>query len=416
MARRTACAGTLTVLALVLTGCGAGQAGGEKGDARPGRSPAPEGAPAAFRLDHVGDRDGRLTDLAALGPDELWASGYDEKNGEVTARYLLRDTGDGWRRLALPDTLADLPYPPRLDAAGPGTLWATGATAEQNGTPVIARYQDGRWSTLTPPPGGSLLDLVAFGPDDVTLLQDPHLPDQDDGAGNITSDDRSRAAHWDGTRWTTTLLPSAATALDGTSGDDLWAVGHRSKGPGTGGEGQEMTQTAAHHFDGSRWKTVETPLRRFADPVPPEAGAALGTVIAVAPDEVYAYGRHSFNHGEVEDEPDDEELRLRWDGKRWRDLPGAEGACGTRPPLLVDGDTGTLHENLWYQATDGPCYKVRRPELPAGGEVRKGARQGLALAEVAVVPGTDRMVGVGHIAVMQSGNPFSRPVTVHAAR
>ncbi|UYM23956.1 hypothetical protein OIM90_20440 [Streptomyces sp. AD16] len=59
---------------------------------------------------------------------------------------------------------------------------------------------------------------------------------------------------------------------------------------------------------------------------------------------------------------------------------------------------------------------MRRPELPAGGEVRKGARQGLALAEVAVVPGTDRMVGVGHIAVMQSGNPFSRPVTVHAAR
>ncbi|UYM23957.1 hypothetical protein NQP46_11945 [Streptomyces albus] len=355
MARRTACAGTLTVLTLVLTGCGAGQAGGEKGDARPGRSPAPEGAPAAFRLDHVGDRDGLLTDLAALGPDELWASGYDEKNGEVTARYLLRDTGDGWRRLALPDTLADLPYPPRLDAAGPGTLWATGATAEQNGTPVIARYQDGRWSTLTPPPGGSLLDLVAFGPDDVTLLQDPHLPDQDDGAGNITSDDRSRAAHWDGTRWTTTLLPSAATALDGTSGDDLWAVGHRSKGPGTGGEGQEMTQTAAHHFDGSRWKTVETPLRRFADPVPPEAGAALGTVIAVAPDEVYAYGRHSFNHGEVEDEPDDEELRLRWDGKRWRDLPGAEGACGTRP-------------RCWSTATPAPSTRTsgtRQPTAPA---------------------------------------------------
>ncbi|MFC7468477.1 hypothetical protein ACFQVA_14350 [Actinomadura keratinilytica] len=52
---------------------------------------------------------------------------------------------------------------------------------------------------------------------------------------------------------------------------------------------------------------------------------------------------------------------------------------------------------------------MKRPELPTGGEVREGARQGLGLAEVAVVPGTDRIVGVGHIAVMQSGNPFSGP-------
>ncbi|MFE0224895.1 hypothetical protein ACFW0U_29340, partial [Streptomyces albidoflavus] len=63
----------LTVLALVLTGCGAEPAGGEKDDARPGRSAAPEGAPAAFRLDHTGDRDGQLTDLAARGPGDLWA-------------------------------------------------------------------------------------------------------------------------------------------------------------------------------------------------------------------------------------------------------------------------------------------------------------------------------------------------------
>ncbi|WP_436737141.1 hypothetical protein [Streptomyces sp. BBFR102] len=416
MARRTAyAAAALTALTLALAGCGAERAGG-KDDARPGRSAAPEGAPTGWRLDHVGDQDGQLTDLAALGPDDLWAAGYDQENGESTRRYLLRDTGDGWRRLPLPDALADLPYPPRLDAAGPDTLWATGATAEQGGAPVIARWREGRWATVTPPPDGALLDLAAFGPDDVTVLQDPHLPDQDDGAGNITSDDRSQAAHWDGTRWTTTLLPSAASALDGTSGDDLWAVGHRSEGPGIGGEGQEMTQTAAHHWDGTRWSTADTPLRRFADPVPPEAGATLGTVIAVSPDEVYAFGGHSFNHGEMDDEPADEHLRLRWDGKRWRDLPATGGECDTRTPLLVDGATGTLHEGLWYQAADGPCYKLGHPRLPIGGEVREGARQGLGLAETLTVPGTDRIVAVGHLAVMQSGDPFSRPVVLHATR
>ncbi|KPC89827.1 hypothetical protein ADL27_39030, partial [Streptomyces sp. NRRL F-6602] len=75
-----------------------------------------------------------------------------------------------FEKVRLPDALAGLPYPPRLDAAGPGTLWATGTTAEQNGTPVIARYEDGRWSTVTPPPDGHLLDLVAFGPDDVWTM------------------------------------------------------------------------------------------------------------------------------------------------------------------------------------------------------------------------------------------------------
>ncbi|MFD9171650.1 hypothetical protein ACFWCP_21235 [Streptomyces diastaticus] len=415
MARRTARAGMLTVLALALTGCGADTTGGQD-DARTGRPGVPEGAPVALRLDHVGDQDGELTDLAALGPDDLWAAGHDRKNGGSTGRYLLRDTGDGWRRLPLPDALADIPYPPRLDAAGPDALWATGTTTEQGGPPVIAQWRDGRWSTVTPPPEGDLLDLAAFGPDDVTLLQNPHLPDRDDGAGNIVSDTRTQVAHWDGARWTTTLLPFTAAALDGTSGDDLWAVGHRSEGPGIGGDGQEMNQTAAHHYDGTRWTAVDTPLRRFPDPVPPEAGAALDTVVAVAPDEVHAFGRHSFNHGEVEEEPDDEHLRLRWDGKRWRDLPEAEGACGTRTPLLVDGDTGTLYENLWYQAADGRCHKLDRPRLPTGGEVRENARQGLGVAEAAVVPGTDRIVVVGHLAVMQGGNPFSRPVALHATR
>ncbi|MFD5023647.1 hypothetical protein [Streptomyces sp. NPDC058373] len=416
MARRTALAGALTALTLVLTGCGTGAGGSDDAPERAKGSTPPEGVPTGWRLDHVGDQDGELTDLAALGPDDLWAVGFDKRNGEATGHHLLRDTGDGWRRQALPEALADAPYPPRLDAVGPDALWAVGAGAEQGDPPSIAQWRDGRWSTVTAPPDGDLLDLAAFGTDDVTVLQDPRLPDQDDGEGNITTDDRSQVAHWDGSRWTTTLLPTAAAALDGTSGDDLWAVGHRSKGPGIGGDGQELTQTAALHYDGTRWHTVDTPLRRFADPVPPEAGAALGTVLAVAPDEVYAFGRHSFNHGEMEDEPADEQLRLRWDGKRWRDLPAQDGECGSRTPLLVDGDTGTLYDGHWYQAADGPCYKLKRPRLPTGGEVRKGARQQLWLAETAAVPGTDRIVAVGHLSVMQSGNPFSRPVALRASR
>ncbi|MGP3950808.1 hypothetical protein [Streptomyces sp. 7N604] len=86
------------------------------------------------------------------------------------------------------------------------------------------------------------------------------------------------------------------------------------------------------------WKLVRTPECHFPDPVPPEPGAYLSDVVALPGDVVRAYGEHTFNHGEVDNEPADEYIRLDWNGTRWTKQPDAKGDCAGRVPAVRDGE------------------------------------------------------------------------------
>lgn len=405
----------MTVLALLaVAGCGTQDPGQKDKPGDTASSPAPAaGAATAWDFEHVDAGQGEITDLAALAKDDIWAVGHHRTNGTTDAdqQFLLHYDGTGWQRQDMPDVLGDAVFEGRLDALGEGRLWLSAASEDDPYAPRLVEWDGSRWSTVPEPPAApegpttpapTLSDIVAFGPDDVSML-----------VGG------KRLAHWDGARWTTTELPAEAKALDGTASDDLWAVGFRDSGPGVGGDSKEYTQPAAMHWDGDAWKSVDTPQYRFPDPIPPEPGASLDHVLAASKDDVVAYGSHSFNHGEVEDEPDAEFIRLRWDGTRWSKQTeeyAGDGECGRRVPLLRDGGAGTLFDGNWYRSSDGTCAKLKRPELPSTGGITDRARQGLGLAEVATVPGTDDILGVGHVAVMQSGNPMSKPVVVRVQR
>ncbi|MFF6993647.1 hypothetical protein ACFY93_01585 [Streptomyces sp. NPDC008313] len=399
---------TVTAAALLATGCGTPD--GE--DARPGtsrggadaaspsgggsESPAASGAPAlSWSYDRVLDGDASLADMAVVAEDDIWAYGTGRgPTGGTNDQYLLHYDGTRWRERPLPGVLGSEPGTVRLDAVGSGQVWltATGAAQDQ---PRVARWDGHRWSALPRPPAGRVADVEAFAPDDVRML-----------AGE------DQVLRWDGRRWTATRLPASVESLDGTAPDDLWAVGFRRTGSETG----ELTQPATVHFDGHSWRLVETPAYHFAEPVPPEPDATLDHVFALAPDDVRVYGTHTFNHGEGEDEPDDERIRLRWDGTAWRDQPSLPGECGGRIPVARDGDAGLVLDGNWYVTTDGACAKIKRSRLPERGGVTKESHQSLWLEEVAPVPGTDEIIGVGHVQVNQSGNPMAKAVIVSLKR
>jgi hypothetical protein len=394
------------VVAVVLAAAGCSP------DTDPG-SAAPSGsdrktaaAPLAWEFTHIADSGGALSDVAALAEDDIWAVAPRSDGGP--AAHLLHYDGKRWQREPLPEGLGAGLYPPRFEEIGTDELWLRSSGAA-DGPNSWMRWDGARWSAVTDPPPGSFPDLRsdaalvgeldALGPDDVWALG----PDR-------------TALHWDGSRWTSTRLPYDAVDLAVAGPDDVWAVGSRTTGPGTElGQGERCPQPASMHWDGESWKAVETPQARFPEPLPPEPSAGLSQVFVLDDGEVRAYGSNTFNHGEVDPEPQDEYLRLRRDGSAWTEQEPAPGQCAWRTPVDQD-DEGLFLDGNWYLTDDGRCVKIERDRLPPSTGARKGSRQSLWLSEIHRVPGTDEWVGAGHVQVNQSGDPFRAPVVVRLRR
>ncbi|MDQ0991195.1 hypothetical protein [Streptomyces sp. V3I7] len=384
----------VAVLAGVLAaaGCGAQNPPKEQG---PSKSRA---GGLRWEFAHIADFSGELTDVAALAEEDIWATGV-EHNGGAAVRLLHFD-GERWRPEPLPEALGATAYPPLLEEVGDEDVWMRPRTLPE-GTRTVPwlRWDGTHWSPVPNPPPDRSGYLKAAAPDDIWALADERT-----------------AHHWDGTRWTTTRLPSPAVDLAVVGPDDAWAVGSRSTGPGTElGYGERYSQPLSMHWDGVSWKAVETPQVHFEKPYPPEPGAGLSRVVALAGGEVRAYGSNGFNHGEVEDEPEDQPIRLRWDGSRWVEQRPAPGQCAQRIP--IGQDTGGLFlDGNWYLTDDGRCVKIKRRRLPLSTGARKESNQSLWLTEIHRIPGTDEWLGAGHVQVNQSGDPFSAPVVVRLKR
>lgn len=311
-------------------------------------APAKGGSWSLKYVDKV--TDGELTAVTATSADDIWAAGYERRDGAMDdpdGQYLLHYEGGEWRRQQLPAALDGNIFQPRLDSSGPDNVWLFGSGDDADSAGV-ARWDGGGWQRVRRPPG-AVVDTKVLAPDDVWALSG-----------------QQQAYHWDGGRWSTHELPADATALGGTSGDDLWAVGFRSRGPGVGGAGGELNQPAAMHWGGASWKITPTPTYRFPEPVPPEAGAFLDGVEAVSSKEVWAYGSHDFDHGEVEQEPAIEHILLRWEGSRWHEQKSADrDPCLSRDIVTHGTDGGLLFGVGRYRSPQGHCAKPSWPRLPA---------------------------------------------------
>jgi hypothetical protein len=119
--------------------------------------------------------------------------------------------------------------------------------------------------------------------------------------------DKDFAAHsvieaWDGKAWHLAPTPKLDTQRDilysatAVNDHDVWAVGVRQSEDGVFG-------TLIEHFDGTAWRVVESPN-------PGSSGNQLYGVAADSAHDVYAVGQRD---GQSSDTP----LVLHWDGKEW---------------------------------------------------------------------------------------------------
>jgi Phosphoesterase family len=177
--------------------------------------------------------------------------------------------------------------------------------SNQDATLTLAAHYDGtRWtSTPTPNPG----------PNFSTLFGIAAVPGRAWAVGvrlDAGYHARSLIEAWNGTAWRVVDTPRLNTRRDmlfsaaATGPADVWAVGQRQSGDGT-------FATLAEHWDGRMWTVVPTPD-------PGDSGNQLTGVAANGPDDVWAVGQRNDREG-------DRPLAEHWDGYRWSvaTVPGA---------------------------------------------------------------------------------------------
>lgn len=368
-------ASALMASVLLVAGCAAGQQTGDPSatnasaaetatsTTRQRRSPTPgpvvtpAAAPDGWRYAYISERPGsRITGITTAGPQEAWAA------GAVDGRLLLlRHDGTAWREAEPP------PGPPVVPSAGEVWIAASGpddvwlllpevVPGEKHHRALMAvRWDGSAWHQIPgriESPGVAAFKVL--GPADAWAVLGPG---------------EQEALRWDGRSWTKVPLPANATALDGSRATGLWAVGFRTSGEGV--TATEEAQPAAMRWDGGSWRLVRTPTYAFPSPKPPEGTASLESVLVLGRDDVWASGTHTFNHGEVENEPaDPPPILLHWDGRSWtrQDASGDRDYCC---PLLAAGPSGSalvvsgsprLRES-WRLASPG-ASPVKLPSLP----------------------------------------------------
>jgi hypothetical protein len=327
---------------------------------------APPWCPQTWRLGEVSERSGNdfLSDLVATGPASAWAVGATVTGG--SDRPLVRHwNGAEWTDVSTPD-LPDTSLG-TVDASSDQNVWAFGGQWTENGRRGKALHWNGTvWTASDVGSNFSVTDADVVGTGDVWIA----------GRG---LEGETPLRHWNGRSWAEVAAPGEVWSLHMTSGTQGWAVGMND------------LRGSVLRWDGSTWRSVPIPAHTV-----PEGGTfGLASVLALSPTNVWAVGAIVWP---VENREESEPVALRWDGTRWTkvDVPGTGFGLGGLAP---DGCGG-----VWMRTYQGGELLHYRAGRWTKAELPNVAETDLVGAQLANVPGTAKMLGVG---VVSRWNPPS---------
>jgi hypothetical protein len=233
--------------------------------------------PLAMRFDGIQweavelpeELSGRLTGVAVIGPDDIWAVGYSGSPDALTERALLLhwdgtlwadvDAGraDGVGRSALLD----------IDALASDDVWAAGYLHNR---PLMIRFDGEAWSRMESDARGTIQAIEPLSSDDGWAVGDSIL--RFDGSTWVEDEDARP--------------PGRLSSVAAVGEQDVWAVGAVVADVGT-------SRALVMRFDGQGWAIVDGPRVPGSEALIAVDALPDGTVIATGHRDVDA-GRRTF--------------------------------------------------------------------------------------------------------------------------
>jgi hypothetical protein len=262
-----------------------------------------------------------LTAIASFTRDDLWAVGAWYRPDLSTPGTLTEHwNGSRWKLVPSPNVTDGYNELYGVDGIEPDDVWAVGFhnIAAYGSERTMALHWNGRrWSVVTTPNLGSAANVLhgvhAISSDDVWAVG------FGDDPGGFTG--HAIALQWSGSKWRLAdLAPRGSSgsdlaAVNGTSADDVWAVGS-SDGA-----------TLIEHFDGRSWSIVSSPNGDGAT-------STLSAVAAIAADDVWAVGSTESDASTPGGSGEDT-LIMHWDGASWSVVPSPNGLSSSNSLLDV---------------------------------------------------------------------------------
>jgi hypothetical protein len=232
----------------------------------------------------------------------------------------------------------------RVEVDKTGGVWLAGGPygVGNVGTVGLARLVGQTWRGLPEVEADTIVALCPVTPDDIWIATETYT-------GTKWYADQ-RFMHWDGRYWREIPHPVSPGEqifdMVALSVDDIWAVGQyptNFKFPnGMSIDERAHYKPLALHWDGRRWRKVETPEVGTIRPRPKWWAGRLNSVAAGGPDNVWAVGGYGWVVGRRGDvqltaaEP----VVMHWDGEHWSSVRmsnrGNE-AMGLSGVVLPDG-------------------------------------------------------------------------------
>jgi hypothetical protein len=190
-----------------------------------------------------------LLEIAPGATSRPWAF-YDYKTYTQTA--VTHWTGKSW---SAPTLLANHSFIQASVDASSSSVWAFGFMGT-TGKPYTVRYNGKSWSNA-PSPGINVVSASAASANDIWVIGTK--------PGAAKSAWPMAVSHWNGAKWTTTVLPSVPAAgktkgeplsIVASSAKDAWALGYRQ---GPGGSIVPNEGMVLYHWNGAKWSPVTFP-------------------------------------------------------------------------------------------------------------------------------------------------------------
>lgn len=345
-----------------------------------------------------------LNAVSARTAADAWAVGQFQGAGDDAGLQIFAERWNGahWQQVPTPNIVRQDERLLGVSASGPNDAWAVGNTNSISAAShdTLAAYWDGTAWTITPTPtaasGGRLASLYGvadLGPANAWAV----------GQGK---DARPLAEHWDGTAWSVVPVPVPAvpsgtsfanavlSSISAVSPTDIWAVGTTTAIQNVN---KAVTRfTLAMHYNGTAWSIVKTV--NTAEPT------GLSGVTAISANNAWAVGNGFNNVHDTSATVANKAVIEHWNGTAWSIVTSPAGL------ISVDRISAASATDIWASG--------QAPQQTIGGIPVPVARtlhwNGIVWSVMPGPTGSDPNTQVTGLSALPSGEAWATGATFSA--